>query len=73
MFEYLIESHDMNDILLHLEEIGDQLLNPMNLHLFTHEWKVIVQVMKVAMIEYVHLQEVALLMSALSQLTDVSL
>ena len=75
VFESLIESHNVNDILFLMEEIGDQLLSPMDLHLFAHEWKVVMEVMNVAMIRCINLhqhQEVALTL-ILNQLADVKL
>ena len=60
----------MNDIFLLVNKIEDQLLEPLDLHLFAHEWKVVVKVMEAA--GYVHLQEVALTL-ALDQLTDAPL
>ena len=48
----------MNDILLLVREIGDQLLDSMDLHLFAHEWKVIMEVVKVTVIGYIKLQEI---------------
>ena len=73
MFENLIESHGVINILLLVEETEDQLLNPMDLHLFAHEWKIVMEVVKVATIGNINLQGVSLTPLLLSQLTDVKL
>ena len=72
VFDGLVYIHDVNDILLLVEEAGDQLLDPMDLHLLTHEGKVVMKVVKVVAIGYGNLQEVALT-PILSQLTDAML
>ena len=72
MFEGLIKSRDMNHILFFVKQVGNQLLDPINLHLFTHEWKVAMEVMKVIRVRHIHLQEVALSL-LLSQLTEAPL
>ena len=71
MFECLMESCDVNDILLVLQ-IWNQLSNSIGLALLTHEWEIVVQVMQIIRIRHISLQEVAL-RSFLSQLTDVVL
>ena len=72
MFKCLIESHDVNDILLFVKGIGNLLLDSMDLHIFAHEWKVVMEVVKTAVIEYGSLWDIALT-PLLSQLTDVKL
>ena len=44
MFESLIKSCDVNDLLLLVEQTGNQLLDSTDLHLLTHEWEINVQI-----------------------------
>ena len=55
MSEQLMESCNANDILLLVEKIANQLLDSINLHLLTHEGKVIMEVMEVALVRHVNL------------------
>ena len=72
VFEDLIKSCNVNDVLLLVEQIGNQLLDPIDLPLLTHEWEIIVQVMQVIRVRHITLQEL-ILPSFLSQLTDAAL
>ena len=60
MSEHLIKSCNVNDILLLIEQTGNQLLDSIDLHLLTHEQEIIVQVVRVVGVRNVSLQEVTL-------------
>ena len=72
MSECLIESSSLNHILFLVERIRNQLLDPIDILLLPHKWEIIMEVVQVAVVRYVNLQEVALT-PILSQLTDVPL
>ena len=59
MLECLIKSRNVNDILFLVEQIANQLLGSMGLHFFTHKQKIIIGVVKVPVLGYIHLKEVA--------------
>ena len=67
-FEGLVQSHDMDHVLLLVKQIENQLLDSTDFHLLTHKWEIIMEVVEVAMIRHVDPQEVPL-PSLLSQLT----
>ena len=71
MFEYMIESCDVNDVLLVIQ-IQNQLLDSIDLPLLAHEQEIIVQVIQIIGVRNVELQKVTLL-SFLCQLIDVAL
>ena len=72
MPECLIESHDVDGILLLVEEIGNQLFYPIYLPFFAHKWKVVMEIVKVLGIRHTDCQEVTFI-KVPCQLTDVAL
>ena len=59
----------LHHILLVVEQTGNQLLDPIDFDLLTHEWNIVVQVVEVAMVRH----EEVILTLFLSQLTDLVL
>ena len=60
VLESLIESCNVNHLLLLGVQIWNQLLDSIDLSLLPHEWKIIVQVVRVIGVRHINLQEVTL-------------
>ena len=73
VFEGLVKSCNMDHILLLVEKIGNQLLDPTDFHLLTHEKEIVMEVVEDAVVSHIDLEEVVFSLPLLSQLTNVPL